>query len=142
MDTVDKLLEKQCFIIDFLPEQVLEESGEQFFEVEKYLLNNYERFGIKDRIIRIILKAMCYYPVSVLWGEWIKQPTPEQVAEIIDTIMDNHSGDMNMIFTSKEALLQFGWDCLNISVYNPDEEMCERFEKIATSEGMFWREAK
>lgn len=142
METVEKLLEKQCFIIDFLPEQVPEESGEQFFEVEKYLLNNYERFGIKDRILRIILKAMCYYPVSVLWGEWIKQPTPEQVSEIIDTIMDNHSGDMNMIFTSKEALLQFEWDCLNISVYNPDEEMYERFEKIATSEGMFWREAK
>ena len=99
-------------------------------------------YGIKDRILRIILKAMCYYPVSVLWGEWIKQPTPEQVAEIIDTIMDNHSGDMNMIFTSKEALLQLGWDCLNISIYNPDDEMCERFEKIANSEGMFWREAR
>lgn len=142
METVDRLLEKQCFIIDFLPEEVPEESGEQFFEIENYILNNYERFGIKDRILRIILKAMCYYPVSVLWGEWIKQPTPEQVAEIIDTIMDNHSGDMNMIFTSKEALLQLGWDCLNISIYNPDDEMCERFEKIANSEGMFWREAR
>ena len=42
-------------------------------------------------------------------------------------------------FTSKDALLQFGWDCLNISIYNPDEEMCMLFEKIATSEEMFWR---
>ena len=82
---------------------------------------------------------MCYYPVSVYWGEWIEQPSPEQVAEIIDTIMENHSGDMNMLFTSKDALLQFGRDCLNISIYNPDEEMCRLFEKIATSEGMFWR---
>ena len=142
MKTVDRLLETQCFIIDFLPKQVPEESGEQFFRIENYLLNNYERFGIKDKIIRIILKAMCYYPVSVFWGKWIKQPAPEQVVEIIDTIMDNHSGDMNMIFTSKEVLLQFGWDCLNISIYNPDEEMCELFEKIAVSEGMFWRLAE
>lgn len=142
MKTVDRLLETQCFIIDFLPKQVPEESGEQFFRIENYLLNNYERFGIKDKIIRIILKAMCYYPVSVFWKKWIKQPTPEQVVEIIDSIMDNHSGDMNMIFTSKEALLQFGWDCLNISIYNPDEEMCELFEKIAVSEGMFWRLAE
>ena len=142
MKTVDRLLETQCFIIDFLPKQVPEESGEQFFRIENYLLNNYERFGIKDKIIRIILKAMCYYPVSVFWKKWIKQPTPEQVVEIIDSIMDNHSGDMNMIFTSKEVLLQFGWDCLNISIYNPDEEMCELFEKIAVSEGMFWRLAE
>ena len=142
MKTVDRLLETQCFIIDFLPKQVPEESGEQFFRIENYLLNNYERFGIKDKIIRIILKAMCYYPVSVFWKKWIKQPTPEQVVEIIDSIIDNHSGDMNMIFTSKEALLQFGWDCLNISIYNPDEKMCELFEKIAVSEGMFWRLAE
>ena len=142
MKTVDRLLETQCFIIDFLPEQVPEESGEQFFRIENYLLNNYERLGIKDRIIRIILKAMCYYPVSVFCGKWINQPSPEQVVEIIDTIMDHHSGDMNMIFTSKDVLLQFLGDCLNISIYNPDEEMCKRFEKIATSEGMFWREAE
>lgn len=142
MKTVDRLLETQCFIIDFLPKQVPEESGEQFFEIENYLLSNYERLGIKDKIIRIILKAMCYYPVSVFGKKWIIQPTPEQVVEIIDTIMENHSGDMNMIFTSKEVLLQFGWDCLNISIYNPDEEMCELFEKIAISEGMFWRLAE
>ena len=66
---------------------------------------------------------MCYYPVSVYWGEWIEQPTPEQVVEIIDTIMENHSGDMNMVFTSKDTLVQFGGDCLNMSIYNPDEEM-------------------
>ena len=51
------------------------------------------------------------------------------------------AGNMNMVFTSKDALLQFGWDCLNISIYNPDEEMRILFEKIAASEGMFWRKA-
>ncbi len=50
MKTVDRLLETQCFIIDFLPKQVPEESGEQFFRIENYHLNNYERFGIKDKI--------------------------------------------------------------------------------------------
>lgn len=37
-----------------------------------------------------------------------------------------------LIFTSKEALLYFGWDYLNISICNLDEEMYERFEKFAT----------
>ena len=139
MSDINRLLEKPCYIIDFLPRQVQKDCGGQFFKVENYFLNHYDLYGLRDRFIRTILKAMCYYPVSVYWGEWIEQPSPEQVAEIIDTIMENHSVDMNMLFTSKDALLQLGWDCLNISIYNPDEEMCMLFEKIATSEGMFWR---
>ena len=139
MQIVDRLLETPCYIIDFIPQQVPKNCGGQYFKVENYFLNHSDRYGLRDRFIRTILKAMCYYPVSVYWGEWIEQPSPKQVAEIIDTIMENHSGDMNMLFTSKDALLQFGRDCLNISIYNPDEEMCRLFEKIATSEGMFWR---
>lgn len=142
METVDRLLETKCFIMDFLPQKVPADCGGQFFKVENYLLNHYERYGRKDRVVCIILKAMSYYPVSVYWGRWIEQPSPEQVEEIIDTIMDNHSGDVYVLFTSKDVLLQFGWDCLNISIYNPDKEMCELFEKIAASEGMFWRKAE
>lgn len=142
METIDRLIEMQCFIIDFLPEQVPVKCGGQFFKVENYLLNNYERYGICNRVIQIILKAMCYYPVSVYWGGWIEAPTPNQIAEIIDTIMNNHSGDVSLLFTNKDALLQFGWDCLNISIYNPDEEMCGLLKKIAASEGMFWRKSE
>ena len=85
---------------------------------------------------------MCYYPVSVHWREWIEQPTPGKVVEIMDTIFEKHSGDMNMLITSKDVLIQFGSDCLNISIYNPNEEMSELLEKIAASEGMFWRKAE
>ena len=139
MQIVDRLLETPCYIIDFIPLQVPKNCGGQYFKVENYFLNHSDRYGLRDRFIRTILKAMCYYPISVYRGEWIEQPSPEQVAEIIDTIMENHSGDMNMLLTSKGARLQFGWDCLNISIYNPDEEMCVLFEQLATSEGMFWR---
>lgn len=66
------------------------------------------------------------------------QVKDDQVTKIIDTILENHSGDINILFTSKDVLLRFGWDCLNISIYNPDEEMCMLFEKIAASEGLFW----
>lgn len=142
MNLVDQLLEKPCYIIDFLPQKVKENCNGQFFEVENYLLNHYDRFGIRDRIICTLLKMMCYYPVSVLWGEWIENPKPEQVVYIIDTIMKKQSGELNVIFTNKDALLQFDWDCLNISIYNPDAEMKILFEKIASSEGMFWRKAE
>ena len=97
MQIVDRLLETPCYIIDFIPQQVPKNCGGQYFKVENYFLNHYDRYGLRDRFIRIILKAMCYYPVSVYWGDWIEQPTPEQVVEIIDTIMENHSGDMNYL---------------------------------------------
>lgn len=141
MVDINRLLEKPCYIIDLLPRQVPKDCGVQFFKVETYLLNNYERYGLRDKYIRIILKLMCYYRVSVHWGEWIEQPTPEQVAEIIDKIMDNHSAGFNMLFPDKDALIQFEWDCMNLSIYNPDEEMRELLEQIAWSEGMFFRQA-
>ena len=49
---------------------------------------------------------------------------------------------MNMLITSKDVLIQFGSDCLNISIYNPNEEMSELLELIAASEGMFWKKAE
>ncbi len=97
MDIIDKLLETPCYIMDFLPKQVPMNCGGQFFEVETYLLNHYDYCGLRDRFVGVILKAMCYYPVSVHWGKWIEQPTPE---------------------------------------------MCMLFEKIAASEGLFWRKSE
>lgn len=139
MDDVNRLLEMPCYIIDFLPKQVPKNAGGQFFQIENYLLNNYERYGLRDRFIRIVLKIMCYYRVSVHWGKWIEQPAPAMIADIIDTILGNHSGYMNMIFPDKDTLLVLDWDCLNLSIYNPDEEMRNLFEQIAHAEGMFWR---
>lgn len=141
MIDINRLLKKPCYIIDFLPIQVPKDCGGQFFKVENYLLSNYERYGLRDKYIRIILKLMCYYRVSVHWGDCIEQPAPEQVADIIDKIMCNHSGWMDMLFPDKNALLQFEWDCMNLSFYNPDEEMRELLEQIARSEGMFFRKA-
>ena len=46
-----------------------------------------------------------------------------------------------MLFLDKDALLQFEWDSMNLSIYNPDEEMRELLEQIAWSEGMFFRQA-
>ena len=142
MQVVDRLLETPCYIIDFFPRQVPKDCRGQFFKVEDYLLKHFEYYGLKDRFIRIILKAMCYYPVSAYWGEWVEQPTPEQIVEMIDTVIEKHSGDMNMLITCKDVLIQFGSDCLNISIYNPNEEMSELLEQIAASEGMFWRKVE
>ena len=106
MDIIDKLLETPCYIMDFLPKQVPMNCGGQFFEVETYLLNHYDYCGLRDRFVGVILKAMCYYPVSVHWGKWIEQPTPEQVTKIIDTILESHSGDVLLLIIFAATILQ------------------------------------
>ena len=141
MNDVNRLLEKPLYIIDFLPRQVPKDCGGQYFEVESYLLNTYERYGLTDKFIQIILKLMCYYRVSVYWGEWIEQPTPEQVVEIIGKTMCDHSVWMNVLFPEKDCLIQFEGDCMHLSIYNPDKEMRDLLVQIALSEGMFFRKA-
>lgn len=140
METINRLLNKSYYIIDFLPLQVPKKSNGQFFEVETYLLRHFKRYGLQDKFIGIILKLMCYYRSSVFENEeWMEQPSPDVIVRFVEKIMQYHSGTMNVLFTEKEALLVVDGDCLHLTIYNPDEEMCILLKDIATSEGMFFR---
>lgn len=136
---VDTLLNKECYIIDFLPKKVPCDSHGQFFDVEYYLLNSERSIIIKDKFVGVILKLMCYFQTSVLWNGWIERPDPKIIDEAISVIMENHSGTLNCLFTDINTLLVFDWDCLNLSVYNPPKEALHIFEQISLSEGLFWR---
>lgn len=142
IETVDELLEKECYIIDWLPETVSKNAAAQFLDVEYYLLNSKRHSILKDKFISIILKMMCYYHISILWNGWIDWPKPEIIENAISEITINHSGTLDCLFPEEHALLVFNWDCLNLSVYNPSETMQRLFEQIAFSEGLFWRVAE
>ena len=142
MERINALLEKPCFIMDYLPEQVKADNGGQFFDVEYYLLNSDKHIGLKDRFVAVILKLMCYYHVSILWNGWVDLPSPKMIEEAVCEIMGNRLGTLNVLFVEEDALLVFDWDCLNLSVYNPSEKTQSIMEKIAFSEGLFWRKAE
>jgi len=142
MDKIDELLRKDCYIIDVLPEQVEKDSTGQYFNIEYYFLNSNKRFEIKDKFVNVILKLMCYYNTAILWEKWIEQPAPEIIDKIVSEIMNNHSGTLNILFSGENTLLVFEWDCLNLSVYNPSEKIQSIIDKIAFSEGLFWRKSK
>lgn len=142
IDKIGELLGERCYIVDFFPEQVKPDAGGQFFDVEHYLLNSEKHFSLKSRFVNVILKLMCYYHVSMQWNDWIDRPTPQTVEEAINTIMDNHSGWLNILLPEENTLVVFEWDCLNLSVYNPPEEVQSMIEKIAVSEGLFWRKSE
>lgn len=143
METIDRLLKKNCYIIDYLPVPVPKDSQGQFFEVEEYLLNHFEQYGLRDRVIGIVLKLMCYYHISAfINGEWKEQPSPDVIVELIKEIVQKCSDSLNIRFSEKDALLVMDGDCLNMTVYNPDEEMCILLKDIAALEGMFFRKGR
>ena len=141
-DKIDELLGAAYYVIDFLPEQVKPDARGQFFDVEYYLLNSEKHFSLKNRFVNVILKLMCYYHVSIQWNGWVDRPTPKTVEEAVNTIMDNRSGWLNVLLPEENALVVFEWDCLNLSIYNPSEEIQIIMKKIAFSEGLFWRKSE
>lgn len=142
METIDRLLEKSCYVIDFIPTQVARESKGDFFEVEKYLLNHATHHGLLERYINIILKLMCYYQILVFRdGVWIQQPGVDAVIEFVEETIQNSSDVLNILFSEEDALLVVEGDCLHMTIYNPDEEMCILLKDIVVSEGMFLRKS-
>lgn len=139
MDRIDNLLEKTCYIMDFLPEQVKENAGGQFFDVENYLINSDKYTAFVEKFKGIILKLMCYYHTSIFWNKWVDYPKQEKVAEIISEMSEHHSGTLNVLFPQESTLLVFEWGNLNLSVYNPPEQVQAIMKKLASSEGLFWR---
>ena len=56
-------------------QQISKDCGGQFFKVENYLLNNSERFDLKYKYIRIVLKLM-YCCLLIIGG---KPPLEQQI---------------------------------------------------------------
>lgn len=134
---IDKLLNKPCYVIDFLPERVSKTANGQFFDIEYYLLNSDRHNEIANKFENIILKLMCYYHVRILTDEWIDYPKAEVIDRAINKIMKSRHGTLNITFPEENTLLVFEWDCLNLSIYNPSKRMIEILEKLALSEGLF-----
>lgn len=139
LKTMDELLEKECYIIDIFPEKVPENSNGQFFDVEDYLLNSEKYNAIKDKFVNIVLKLMCYYHMAIVKDGLIDKPSPEQVENAVNEIVVNQKAVLNCLFQEENMLLVFDRDCLNLSIYNPSKETHNLFEKLARSEGLFWR---
>ncbi len=137
---IETILEKPCYVIDILPKQVPADAKGNFFAVEEYLLSHERQFHLQDKFAGIMLRLMCYYPVSVYAygdGKLTRHPTPEMVAEAINGVTD-----VLYLLCGEETLFVFEKDCLHVSVYHPGEDMGNLICDLAKSAGLFWRKAR
>ena len=108
-EIIDDLLEKEVYIIDFLPETVPKNCGGSYFDVEYYILNSKNSKIIKDRFLLVILKIMCYYHVSVFWNGFVENPTPELIESAISEIMESFfcAKELSPEMSMEEEYLKF-----------------------------------
>ena len=126
-----------CYSIDFLPQPIPPAALSQFRTIQHHLLNSEKRQEIKNRIVNILLKLLCFFPACVLWDGWKEQPSPQLIEQAVDTVMENHSGSLYLLFWQEESLLVFEWDALSLSLYHPSQQLLDLAQTIARSEGFF-----
>ena len=78
----EALLNKPCWVIDILPEQVPGKRANRYFAVEKYFLQGRCLDEIKQKHINLILKLNCYRDVAIDEENEIN-PSPERIADEI-----------------------------------------------------------
>lgn len=124
-----ELLQKPCWVIDILPEQVPKESKGQFFEIERVFLESSRLTSIKQKHVNVLLKLNCYYQLSID-GE--VNPSPER---IVEDVMER-----SVQIRADEAMILSEPDELHMTVYNPDEKLMKLITAISSGEGLFvWK---
>ena len=124
---IEALLESPYWVVDVLPKQVPQDTGGQYFAIEKYWLREPQRSVLLQKRLNVLLKLNCYMDICV-WGG-ANNPAPEALAAAV--------------LRERQLLLLGGTlivtdpDDTYMTVYDPDETLLALLRPIAASEGLF-----
>ena len=130
-EITEALLEKPCWVIDFLPRRVEQGSRGQFFEAERHFLKD-DLFG---RFAKVLLKLNCYTDFALYCErEWKDRPSPEEL-----TRRTGYFGHpyVCILVNGDEALITADGDDSHMTVFGAGEELLELIRQISVSEGLF-----
>lgn len=136
---MEEILKRPYYVLDIFPHQVPEDKQNVFMEVEEYFLLDRELEVITEKFIRIVLKAICYFPYEIYDKEWLGRMDAARLAKRIEKIMLSQQGFLNVLLCDNHALLQVEGGSLYMTVYNADNCVEKVMRKLALSEGLFWR---
>ena len=133
---IDYFLDKEYWVVDFLPKQVPENAGGRFFSVEEYYLEPSCYTVLREQFSEILLKLYCYYDLRLFVDddtEGVANPDPERLA---NHIKDN-KGNLCMLIGASEALITLGRDDTHMTVYAPSEDLLELIRTLARAVGLY-----
>ena len=138
---IEDYLEKPYWVIDILPKQVPANSRGQYFEIEKYYLEQPQLDIIYKKFTDILLKLNCYEDMDFSSdGEnWNTNPLPQEIKAAMMQCM----ADKQMLYIdmkSIDVMIIVSGDDTYMTVYHPTTVILELLGSIAASEGLFlWK---
>lgn len=139
LERIERLLETPCQIFDYLPERVPASRGKTFFELESILLSDGEKRRLSEKCARIVLKLLCYFDFAAYResGEaWVPLPL-RGLEPAVRQAYETGRGCVNILLTKENALIAVSDQTL--AVYHSGGRMRELCERLAMSEGLFFR---
>lgn len=135
-EIVERLLESPYWVVDFLPRQVPQEGGGQFFAVEQYYLEEPQHERLCRQFADVLLKLNCYHDLLVNYDDkWVKNPEPATlVARLIDALRHGH---LCALIDDGEALITASGGDTNITLYNPSPDLLRLAQQLASATGLF-----
>ncbi len=133
---IEELLEKPYVVIDFLPEQVSVEKGDNYFKTEAFFLKNKEY--LYRRFAYFIIKLSSYCDLIIDDNKTIYHEFDPQ--GLFDMFLSaDYRTCLNILIAEKDCLISFHGDDLYMTVYNADDSFKELLGKLAISEQLFLR---
>ena len=159
VNKIEYLLNKSYYVIDFLPEQVPQDSKGQFFEVEKFYLSKGKLKELQDKFIDILLKLNCYYDFIVVVDEKVViNPKPSELIKFIynksnvNILIDgqvknsyvkgaNSKRNDNKNEANKLSLITINHGDTYMTVYNACKDLLNKIKLLAQANGLFvWKQ--
>ena len=138
---VERLLASPYWVIDLLPMQVPEGSRGQFFDVERYYLQEPRHEHLCRRFADVLLKLNCYHDLLLnrnAGDEWVKNPEPATTARWLMECM--HNGHLCALIDDGDALITASGGGIHLTLYNPSENLLQLVHQLASAAGLFlWK---
>ena len=132
----ERLLEMPYWVIDFLPNQVPQDSRGQFFAVERYYLEEPRHGQLCHQFADMLLKLNCYYDLTVSKGdEWVKNPEPATLIAWLSEALQH--GHMCALIDDGDALITASSGDSNLTLYNPSPALLELVRQLVSAAGLF-----
>ena len=141
-ELIEKLLEKEYLVIDFLPRQVPSGSAGQFFDVEEYLLSKGNKERLHGSFAEIVLKLNCYRDIlvkEVNEEKWQLNPQPAELIRMFTRPKKNVF--LQILLEKDNTLITFDSTDSYLTVYNPSSTLKTLLQQLAAAQGLFFRQS-
>ena len=136
-ELTESLLEKICYVIDILPNQIAD--FEKYSEIEEYYLQEKELELFADKIVNIVIKIQGYHEFEIFCETWHHRVVPVELAEMVRKTVRSKNGFLNMLSKKDNMLLSVYGQTLHMAIYNPTLAAIANLSMLASAEGLFMR---